>query len=378
MNRREFAAAGAAALAASFAPPVLADAPANKPRKWAPYANAIAVDGCGGFGRYPGREDGSFDALDLGDARETGLSAVVLTLAPRGFPRFTNEAFEHIQQEVTYWDNQLKAHPDTFTLITSGADFARAKRERKAGVIYGFQDSSPIGEDLDRIDMFRKRGLRVIQLTHNQRNLVGDGCMEPGNAGLSEYGRQFIERLNAQRVVVDVAHGGRRTTSEGIAASKAPVIISHTGCAALSDLPRCVTDEALRAMADRGGVAGIVFWPYLRRQGQQTAEDIIRHVEHAIKICGEDHVGLGSDATVSAVDITPEYAKENREMIERMIKDGIFEPRSPDLYLLPPDLNHTRRFETLGAMLSERGHSDTRIAKILGGNFARVMGEVWG
>ena len=155
-------------------------------------------------------------------------------------------------------------------------------------------------------------------------------------------------------------------------------MMSHVGCAALADVPRNVTDEALRAMADRGGVAGILFWPYLTKQAQPTATDVIRHIEHAIDICGEDHVGIGTDATASPVNRTPEFEKDNRELMERLIKEGIFVPRSPELYLFIPELNHARRFETLGALLSKRGHSDARIAKVLGGNFARVMGEVWG
>jgi membrane dipeptidase len=247
------------------------------------------------------------------------------------------------------------------------------------GLIYGFQETSPIGEDVDRIDMFHALGVRVIQLTHNRRNLVGDGCMEPGNAGLSDLGHQVIERLNARRVVVDCAHGGERMTREAIAASKAPVLISHTGCRALSDLPRCTTDANLKAMADTGGVAGIIFWPYLRKEGQPMAEDLLRHVEHAIDVCGEDHVGLGSDAPVSPVDRTAQFEKENREIIDGMFEDGVFEKgRSHDLHLFIPDLNTVDRFETIGALMSRRGHSDARIAKVLGGNFARVMGEVWG
>lgn len=378
MNRREFTAAGGAALAACWAPASFGAEPMNQPLKWAPYPGTLAIDGSGGFGRYPGREDGSFDALDLGDARESGLSAALLTLAPNGHVRYTDEAHAFVQKQISYWDGKLAAHPDTFIAIRSGADLSRAHRERKVGLIYGFQDSSPIGEDLDRVDMFRKQGVRVVQLTHNKRNLVGDGCMEPGNAGLSEYGHAVIEKLNASRVLVDLSHGGRRTIRDGIAASKASVTMSHVGCAALADVPRNVTDEALRAMADRGGVAGILFWPYLTKQAQPTATDVIRHIEHAIDVCGEDHVGIGTDATASAVNRTPEFEKDNRELMERLIQEGIFVPRSPELYLFIPELNHARRFETLGALLSKRGHSDARIAKVLGGNFARVMSEVWG
>jgi membrane dipeptidase len=109
------------------------------------------------------------------------------------------------------------------------------------------------------------------------------------------------------------------------------------------------------------------------------AADVIRHIEYAINVCGEDHVGIGTDGSASPVDRTPEFEKSNREMIKRLVEDRIFDRGRPeDLYLFIPDLNHARRFETLGALLSRRGHSDARIAKILGGNFVRVMTEVWG
>jgi membrane dipeptidase len=377
MNRREFTRGSlAAALAATL---VSGSALANTPKKWAPYSKTIAIDGLGGFGRVGGPDDGTLDALALADARETGLTAVRLSLAPQGAFWFNDAAFHKTLEAIWQMDREVIAHPDTFLVVNTGADIARAKRQRKVGLIYGFQETSPLGEDLDRIELFYKKSVRVIQLTHNRRNLVGDGCMEPGNAGLSKFGHKVIEALNARKIVVDLAHGGRRTTSEAIAASKSPVLISHTGCAGLSDLPRNATDESLRAMADRGGVAGIIFWPYLRKDTQPMAEDVIRHVEYAVNVCGEDHVGLGTDATVSPIERTPEFEKNNREMIAGMVEDGIFEKGRPaDLYVFIPDLNHARRFETLGAMLSARGHSDARISKILGGNFARVMGEVWG
>lgn len=132
-------------------------------------------------------------------------------------------------------------------------------------------------------------------------------------------------------------------------------------------------------MAEKGGVAGIIFWPYIREDTQPMAIDVIRHIEHAVRVCGEDHVGLGTDGGVAAIERTPEFETENREWVAYAVEDGIFQRGRPaDLYTFIPDLNVPNRFEVLAAMLSRRGHSDTRIAKILGGNFARVMTEVWG
>ena len=374
-SRRMFlAASGAAALGACL-PRV-----ARATDVWPPYAQALAIDASSGFGRLLDDDDGVLDATDLADAKASGLSALLLTLVPNASRfRFAGDALESTVQSIARWDRELVAHPDRLLAVRSGADLQRAHRERKVGLVYGFQETSPLGDDLDRVDLFHALGVRVIQLTHNRRNLVGDGCMEPGNAGLSQFGHEVVERLNARRVLVDLAHGSQRLIAEGIAASKAPVLISHTGCRALADLPRNTGDAELRAMADRGGVVGIIFWPYLRTQGQPMASDVIRHIEHAIDVCGEDHVGIGTDGTVSPTERTAQFEKANRVYIDAMRLDDTFgKGRAPGLYAFIPDLNRVDRFAVLGGMLAARGHSDARIAKILGGNFARVMGEVWG
>jgi membrane dipeptidase len=264
-------------------------------------------------------------------------------------------------------------------LVGKAADLETARREKKLGVVFTFQGTEPLGEKSDRIPMFREMGVRVMQLTHNRRNLAGDGCMEPSAAGLSRYGYEVVERLNAEKVVVDLAHGARRTIHDGILASKRPMLISHTGCSALADLPRCTPDAELRSLADRGGVAGMILWPYLRKDTQPMAIDLVRHIEHAVNVACEDHVVIGSDARLAPIERTPEFEKRNRETIEDLVKHGIFEQGRPaDLYMFIPDLNIANRYEVIGAMLKLRGHSDARIAKILGGNFARVMREIWG
>jgi membrane dipeptidase len=157
------------------------------------------------------------------------------------------------------------------------------------------------------------------------------------------------------------------------------MLIGHIGCRALADLPRNVDDAELRALADKGGVAGIIFWPYLRIDKQPMAIDVIRHLEHAINVCGEDHVGIGTDGDVAPVKRSPEWERENREWVRESKQDGIFAATRPeDLYTFIPDLNVANRFELVAARLSKRGHSDARIEKLLGRNFARVMREVWG
>jgi membrane dipeptidase len=344
---------------------------------WPPYRDMVAIDGSSGL--WLPFLKGKELAAELAAVRASGLSGLMLHIAPNGRFWLNDAAFAATKTMLDQWRRTAARHAKHVFIVENGADLAHAHRERRLGLIFWFQGTEPLGEDLDRVALFKKRGVRVIQLTHNRRNLVGDGATEPGNAGLSNYGHRVIERLNAEKIVVDLAHGSQRTIREGIAASKAPVLISHTGCRALADLPRNTRDEELRALAERGGVAGIIFWPYLRIDTQPMAIDVIRHIEHAIQVAGEDHVGIGTDVSVGAIERTPEYEKQNREYIRMMKEDGIFAKERPDdLYTFIPDLNMPNRFEVLGAMLSERGHSQARIAKILGGNFARVMGEVWG
>lgn len=368
--------AGLVAVAASWGPPSWLSA---GELAWAPYRDALAIDGASGLWLVYMEDGDPAIATELANARASGLNAVLLTVGPSGRFWLDDAAHQTVLTTIGKWQKIIEAHPEHLLLVSEDADLARAHRERRLGMIFGFQGTEPLGEDADRIVQYRKLGLRVVQLTHNRRNLVGDGCMEPGNAGLSEFGHEVVERLNAERILVDLAHGAPRTIMEGIRASRAPVLISHTGCRALSNLPRNTSDESLRAMAERGGVAGIIFWPYLRTDSQPQAIDVIRHIEHAINVCGEDHVGIGTDSGITPVERTEQFERDNRKYIRGMKQDGIFASDRPDdLYLFIPDLNVTNRFEVLAGMLSARGHPDARIAKILGGNFARVMGEVWG
>lgn len=364
--------------ATPFAATALLRSPAPR-SEWPPYKSAIAIDGAGGSLLGFVEPDDPAVAGELAAIRASGLTGIVLTVAPQGKFWMDDAAVARARATLEHWRAIIARHPDHLLLARDHAELQRARREGKLGVIFTFQGAEPLGEDIDRIAEFKQQGVRVIQLTHNRRNLAGDGCMEPGNAGLSNFGRQVVERLNAEKIVVDLAHGSARTMSEGVAASKAPVLISHTGCRALADLPRNTDDATLRMLADRGGVAGVIFWPYLREDTQPMAIDVIRHIEHAVKVCGEDHVGIGTDTGVAPIERTPEYEKENREWVAAAVEDGVFNRgRPPDLYTFIPDLNTADRFDKLAAMLAARGHSDDRIGKILGGNFARVMREVWG
>jgi membrane dipeptidase len=258
------------------------------------------------------------------------------------------------------------------------ADIGAAKKAQRTGLIYGFQDAVAFETDLARLNDFERMGVRIIQPTYNRRNLLGDGCMEPADAGLSKAGTEAISRMNELGILVDLSHCGRRTAADAIKASKRPVAFTHTGCAALADHPRNRTDTELRAVADKGGVSGIYVMPYLNNGRQPTAENVIAHLEHAIKVAGEDHVSIGTDGGISPEVIDDAFRKNFADNVRARREAGIAAPgETEEGYLFANDLNTARRFETLASMLSNGGHTAGRIEKILGRNLLRVFSDVW-
>src|SRR5262249_34904939 len=135
--------------------------------------------------------------------------------------------------------------------------------------------------------------------------------------GLTPFGREVVERLNTNRIMVDLSHSGEHTCLDAARASKQPISINHTGCRALNDLPRDKTDEELRLVASKGGFVGIYFMPFLNKTGHALAADVVAHIDHAVNVCGEDAVGIGTDGTVTAIDDLEAYkavlAKEHEE-----------------------------------------------------------------
>jgi membrane dipeptidase len=341
------------------------------------YAAAMVIDALGGPGGYDPNEpeDAPLSAKNLADVRASGVTAVNVCVNEVGNGP---DRFEKTIALIAGVEHELNAHPDVFLKVVSARDLRLAKSTGRMGLILGAEDSSMLDGDLKRLATFYDLGLRICQPTYNRQNLMGDGCLEPSDGGLSTLGREFVAEMNRLHMVLDLSHAGPRTMSEGIAASTAPVAISHTGCRALVDLPRNTYDKELKALADRGGVAGIYFMPFLKVSGQPHAEDVIRHLEHAVNVCGEDHVGLGTDGVISGIELNEAFAKSMRKFVEDRVKAGISAPgESPDVFNLIPEYNEPRRFKTLADDLAHRGWPSGRIEKILGSNFARLFGDVW-
>lgn len=324
----------------------------------------------------PGSKPPAVEQRILRDAHASGLTAVNVTL---GYISGPNEPFESSVRDVAAMDARIRANARDLLKVYTAADIVRAQFERRIGIIYGFQNAAMMGSDASRVDLFANLGVRVIQLTYNPSNQVGDGSMAPENRGLSPFGREVIERLNANRVMVDLSHSGQATCLEAARISGQPVSLNHVGCRALTDLPRNKTDEELKLVASKGGFVGIFFMPFLNLSGHASADDVVAHIDHAVNVCGEDHVGIGTDGTVTAIDDLETYRTTlAREVAERRLAGVSAAGERPDTYPFVADLRGVGQFEELADRLRRRGYTAPRIDKILGRNFLRYATNVWG
>ena len=312
----------------------------------------------------------------LAEAHASGLAAVNVTL---GYITGDEDPFEASVRDIAATDALVRAHANDVRKVLTAADIERSREDGRIGLIYGFQNGAMLGDDVARVDIFANLGVRVFQLTYNPANQLGDGSMAPGNRGLTPFGREAIARINAARCMVDLSHSGEQTCLEAAQASTAPISINHTGCRALVDLPRNKTDAELRLVAARGGFVGIYFMPFLTRSGHAHATDVVAHIDHAIDVCGEDHVGIGTDGTVSQIDDLQAYRTELAREIEERRAAGISAAgESPDTYPFVVDLRGPGQFRELERLLMAKGYSESRIDKILGLNFLRYAKTIWG
>lgn len=341
------------------------------------YDQAIIIDALGGVGDPYGPEE----QLRLSNRAWTEMVATGVTLLRDTVMPVGNLAdpWGDYQKDVTSKQNILNANPDRLLLVRSGADILKAKLEKKFAVVLGTQDTSMVGPELDRLAKMKKDGVMTVQLTYNNRNLAGDGALEPANAGLSKLGRATIERIEAEKLLLDLSHGGAKTMAEAAAQARRPLVISHTGARALTDHPRNVDDATIKAVADKGGVVGVYFMPFLTADSHPKAADVIAHVEHVAKIAGEDHVGIGTDNGVLPTTLDEATKAKLKTWQEQRIKSGIAAPgEAVGVYPLVEEYNSVDRYRRFVADLAKRGWSDARLEKLMGGNFLRVYKEAWG
>jgi len=369
-TRREFLSTSGGALLAAALPSALARASkvqedASAMNAAGLYRNAFVLD-CNTLASIGSEFD---DAATFEVLRDSGVNALKSTLGG------ANGTFEETVADIAAAQKLVERHPDIFIKVRNHADLERAKPQGKVAVIFSFEAASPLEDRLDRIDLFRNLDVLIMQLSYNHTTPFGVGCLDGETGGVTGLGRKAIERMNALGVALDLSHSNTQTTAEGIALSAKPPLITHSGCRAVFMHPRNKRDEEMKALADKGGVMGIYMLPFLTPDDRQPMlADYMQHMLHALKVCGEDHVGIGTDVPFFTVTQKDLDAMEKDEADRK--KKGVNAPgenRPPYI----PDLNTPRKLERVADALLQQGYSERVADKVLGLNFSRALKEIW-
>ncbi len=296
-----------------------------------------------------------------------GIAAINATIA-------VFEKYDEEMDRIAWWLRRLRENEDTLQQVTRARDITDAKAGGKTGVIFGWQNASPIENDLDRLEVFHRLGVRIVQLTYNERNLLGNGCWERTDDGLSNFGVDAVREMNRLGILIDLSHVGDRTTLEAIEVSEQPVAFTHANARSFLDHPRNKTDEALKLVAEKGGVIGAnAFPPFLPNGFQATIQDYVDAIDDLVERVGIDHVGIGTD-------YTQEQPKEFLDVL-MSFQGKRFNPRRldyPDTVVHPTDMETPDKLSNVASELLSRGYRKEDVAKILGGNFLRLFRQVWG
>ena len=284
------------------------------------------------------------------------------------------ENYPQTMDNIAAWLRRFRESGDILCQIKTAQDILQAKKNGKVGIILGWQNASPIENDLDRLELFHTLGVRIVQITYNERNLLGNGCYERTDDGLSNFGLDVIREMNRLGILIDLSHVGDRTSLETIEASEQPVAFTHANARAFFEHVRNKTDEALERLVERGGVIGANAFPaFFPNTFDTTLEEYVDVIEDLVKRVGIDHVGIGTDYTqdqpASFFDWI--FSRQGTKYQERSFP-------YPDPLIHPRGMETPDNFSNIALELLRRGRSESEVTKIIGGNWFRLFKEVWG
>ncbi len=296
--------------------------------------------------------------------RRGGLTAVNCTVS-------VLENFRQTIANIIEWDRVFNKFSNLIMPVRSSADIQAAKKAGKTGIIFGFQNTTAIEEDIGLLSIFHTLGVRLIQLTYMEANLVGQGCLERIDAGLTQFGLEVIDEMNRLGILIDLSHVGYRTTMDAIEASAKPVAFTHANPQSLCSHARNKPDDAIKALAKKGGVIGAtLFPPFLPSGNDSTIEDFMDVIEYLVEMVGIDHVAIGTDFTEG----------QPREFFDWLLSGK--SKQGPAMALdfpiqNPQGIQNSADFPNLTDALLTRGYTESEAGKILGENIVRLFKDVW-
>ena len=221
--------------------------------------------------------------------RDSGINAVHVTIAYW-------ENFREVVENITQWHRHFENNADLIMPARSAADVLEAKKQNKVGIIFGFQNCSPIEDDLSLIKVLHELGVRIMQLTYNNQSLLATGCYEEHDSGVTRFGKQAIREMNRVGMVIDMSHSAERSTLEAIDISERPIAITHANPLFFHNALRNKSNDILKALGESGGIIGFSLYPFHLKNGSDcTLQDFCQMIVDAADIVGINQVAIGSD-----------------------------------------------------------------------------------
>jgi membrane dipeptidase len=298
------------------------------------------------------------------DMRKGGLTAANCTCS-------VWEGFAATMRNIAEWKRMLRDNADLITQVYTSADIGRAKREGKTGIILGFQNIAAFEDQLGYIQLFKEVGVGVAQMAYNTQNLVGTGCYESHDPGLSDFGREVVNEMHRVGIMCDLSHVGAKTSEDVILASKKPVAYTHVLPAALKAHPRNKSDNELKFIADHGGFIGVtMFPPFLAKGNDASIEDYVAAIDYVIGIAGEEGVGIGTDFTQDQDGAFFDWLTHDKGYARKLVNFTEV--------INPQGMRRIGDFPNLTQAMEKAGWPERKIRRVMGENWVRVLNEVWG
>lgn len=316
---------------------------------------------------------------EIAAIREGAVNGMNITVAQQ------NHGFRDTIDSIRRHKGLAERRSDELAICTSVAELRQCKADGRVGMVLHFQDSKAIEDQLDNLGLFYELGLRVFQLTYNVQGLVGTGCCERHDAGLSYFGLDVVKECNRLGILIDLSHCNYATTWDAIRHSQAPVALTHVGSHALCPATgRNKSDELFKAVAEGGGVIGITVFPALVKRNPSTHEvlqadvhDVLNHIDHAVDLVGIDYVGIGSDLSNYHAK-TLDVPADSSIRWYRPMRPDVFGAGPVDRYdPFPTGLDSHSTMGNITKGLLERGYPAEAVQKILGENWLRLFAQVW-
>ena len=299
------------------------------------------------------------------EAKAGGVNAIHVTISYW-------ENTEATLANIGDWRRRFRDHADLIVPIRTGADIRAAQETGRVGIILGFQNCSPIEDDLRKVEMLHEQGVRIMQLTYNNQSLLATGCYEDGDSGVTRFGREVIKEMNRVGMIIDMSHSAEHSTLQTIELSERPIAITHANPSRWHAALRNKSDDVLKALSESGGMMGFSMYPFHLNNGPDcTLDDFCGMIMDTAETMGIDHIGIGSDLCQNWGYETLEWMRSGTWTFKPDFGEGSATnadwPRQPDWFSSSLD------FRNIAKGLTDVGFAKNDVEKVMGQNWLRFF-----